>query len=484
MKNKLCILPFLCYICAANGGGMEINMKLVFLKTDNEAVNTAYYTAVSDLTANIKPFCGGILREAKPVIIAGIGYCTPWTRDAAINTNNAGALLCPEYAKNTMLSVLREEDGRMYIGGEYWDAIIWVWGAWSLYLHTGDKEFLKTAYEASKNSIEYFENTELDKKENLFRGAACYGDGVAAYPDIYASPGQSGIIVFAKERRELCSDRGVGLPMFSLSTNCLYYKAYVTADEMAAEMEKEALYEKKAEELKLAINKHFWNEEKGLYNYLIDPFGGCDYSEGIGQAFAVLFGIADDKKCEKIFKNQPITENGIACVYPSFKRYLSFEKGAYGRHSGTVWPHIQSFWADAAAKNSEYELFEKEFNILTHNAVRDGYFAELYHPDTGLPYGGLQEDKKQGKRLWDSEKKQTWSATGYLHMIFNDILGMTVTTGGIELAPHLPRSIGEIKITELHVRDITLDVSIKKGSEKKLFIPFSRMGKITVKMGE
>ena len=218
-------------------------MELVFLKTDNEAVNTAYYTAVSDLTANIKPFCGGILNEEKPVIIAGIGYCTPWTRDASINTRNAGALLCPEYSENTMLSVLREADGRIYIDGEYWDAIIWVWGAWSLYLHTGNKEFLKTAYEAAKNSIEFFENTELDRDKNLFRGAACYGDGVAAYPDIYASPGESGIIAFAREKRELCADKGVGLPMFSLSTNCLYYKAYVTAAEMSAELGEMPLYQ-------------------------------------------------------------------------------------------------------------------------------------------------------------------------------------------------------------------------------------------------
>ena len=220
-----------------------------------------------------------------------------------------------------------------------------------------------------------------------------------------------------------------------------------------------------------------------MYNYLIDAFGGCDYSEGMGQAFAIMFGIADDEKREKIFKNQPITENGIACVYPSFERYTK-EKGSYGRHSGTVWPHIQSFWADAAARNGKYALFEKEFDMLTHSAVRDGYFAEIYHPDTGLPYGGLQEDKKQGIRLWESEKKQTWSATGYLHMIFADILGITVTTEGIELAPRLPKSIGDIKITGLRIRDIILDVSIKKGSEEKLFIPFSRMGKIIVSMGE
>ena len=63
-----------------------------------------------------------------------MGYCEPWTRDAAINTYNAGALLFPDIAKDTLLSVLKSADGQIMIGGEYWDSIIWVWAAWSEYI--------------------------------------------------------------------------------------------------------------------------------------------------------------------------------------------------------------------------------------------------------------------------------------------------------------------------------------------------------------
>ena len=63
------------------------------------------------------------------MIIAGLGYSTPWTRDAAINIWNAGALICPEISRSTLESVLTEKDGILHIGGEYWDAIIWVTGA-------------------------------------------------------------------------------------------------------------------------------------------------------------------------------------------------------------------------------------------------------------------------------------------------------------------------------------------------------------------
>lgn len=427
-----------------------------YIKTDNEKINTAYHIAVSDLYGNIKPYKGGLLEKETPVIIAGMGYCTPWTRDAAINTVNGGALLFPDAAKSTLLSVLKEENGKIMIDGEYWDSIIWVWGAWHEYLLTGDRDFLETAYSAAVNTLEFFENTEFDEKRNLFRGPACYGDGVAAYPDIYAKPGESGIKAFADECGELCVKKGVGIPMFTLSTNCLYFKAYETAEKMAAELGTDKSFAEKAERMKAAINTHFWNEEKGKYRYICDDFGGCDYDEGMGHSFAILFGVADKNRAELVLKNQHITSFGTPCVYPSFPRY----KQGYGRHSGTVWPHIQAFWADAAAKNGRFDLFEKEFNMLTDCSVRDGYFSEIYHPETGERYGGLQENKKQGIVLWESEKKQTWSASGYLHMLFSDIAGMNFEKDGIRFKPYVPEGITDIEIGGLRVRGCGINARI------------------------
>lgn len=438
-----------------------------YIKTDNEKINTAYHIAVSDLYGNIKPYKGGLLKKEIPVIIAGMGYCTPWTRDAAINTINAGALLFPDAAKSTLLSVLKKENARIMIGGEYWDSVIWIWGAWHEYLLTGDREFLEIAYDAAINTLEFFENTEFDKNLNLFRGPACYGDGVAAYPDIYARTGESGIKAFADECSELCVKKGVGIPMFTLSTNCLYYKAYKTADKMAAELGISERYAEKADEMKTAVNKHFWSEEKGKYKYLLDDFGGCDYDEGMGHSFVILFGIADKDKTEKVLKNQHIASFGIPCVYPSFSRY----KDGYGRHSGTVWPHIQAFWEDAAVRNKRYDLFDREFNMLTDCSVRDGYFSEIYHPDTGERYGGLQENKKQGIMLWKSEKKQTWSATGYLHMLFSNIVGMNFEKDGIRFNPYIPQNINNIEVDDICVRDCNINIRISgNGRHLKSFM--------------
>ena len=80
-------------------------MNFPYLQTNNKEISTAYRLAIATLAANILPFQDGILTRPEPVIIAGLGYSTPWTRDAAINIWNAGALICPEISRSTLESV-------------------------------------------------------------------------------------------------------------------------------------------------------------------------------------------------------------------------------------------------------------------------------------------------------------------------------------------------------------------------------------------
>ena len=461
-----------------------------FLKTDNKKINDAYRLAVANLSANILPFKDGVLETEKPVIIAGLGYVTPWTRDAAINTWNAGGLICPEAALNTLKSVLKKDENGYSIDGEYWDRIIWTVGAWQQYLYTGDKEFLEIAYEAVCNSLEFFEKTEFSSELNLFRGPACYGDGVAAYPDIYAKHGESGIIVFASKCREFCESEGVGIPIFALSTNCLYYEAYILADKMAEELGKTAKYKEKAENVKCAINKVFWNEKTGSYGYIYDKFGGCDYQEGLGISFAILFGIADDTQKKSIFENYKTTPYGIPCVFPSFERYNTPNSLGFGRHSGTVWPHVQGFWADAAAQNGKTGLFDKEFILQAENALRHYQFAEIYHPLTGEIYGGRQE-RGNGIVEWRAEPYQTWSATAYLRNVYMNLIGMCFSPEGIKFNPVGSRLTENVTLTGLEYRNTVLNITVKgsgsgissftvNGVERTPFIASDEEGELNI----
>ena len=251
--------------------GADMRFYMPTLRTNHTNLDKAFRIAMGDLMTNIQSYKGGIVDDEQPAILAGLNYDRPWTRDASINVWNWGGAIVPEVARDTLRCVLKEHEGKTIVGGQYWDAVIWVTGAWNYYLFTGDREFLKSVFGVAVDTLAYFEKTELDRKSNLFWGPACYGDGVAAYPEYYAKEcqGASGIDYWGQYHK---SDKaGVGIPMKALSTNCLYYHAYVITRKMAKELSRPTgPWNEKAATLKDAINEYFWDEGKGRYVYLAD----------------------------------------------------------------------------------------------------------------------------------------------------------------------------------------------------------------------
>ena len=466
---------------------------LPYLKTDNQEINTAYRMAIANVVGNIALFRDGILEKEVPCILAGLGYDTPWTRDTAINVWNGMGLLTPKVAKNTLCSVMGKDDNGYYIDGQYWDKIIWAIGAWTYYLYNGDKAFLSLCHEAVQNTLTQLEKTEFSREYNLFRGPACYGDGVSAYPDIYADVNSASILGATRNKKEICHPVGMGLPMMALSTNCLYYAAYCLADSMAKELGKPLCYGEKAQKIKEAIQTHFWKEEQSRFSYLVDPFGGCDAQEGLGSALAILLDVAQGNQKERIAENQHITPHGIPCVYPSFPRYNTSDDFGYGRHSGTVWPHIQGFWASAMAKLGKTRAFDREFLLQTQNAIHSNQFAEIYHPTTGAVYGGRQEDDNVGIREWVSLPHQTWSATAYLRNVLLDLVGLSFSPEGITVTPMGSKLTQRIELKNLRYRNACLNIVIQgqgqtlsscriNGAKSNPFIPVNARGEFTLEI--
>ena len=434
------------------------------LRTSSPELDRAFEIALADLSRNIRPFQDGLLEREAPVFLAGESYDTPWTRDAAINVWNGGGLLHPEVARNTLMSVLERRDGEIRIGGEYWDAIVWVPGAWSLYLVTGDRDFLAQALETTRNSLDHFERTELDAGLGLFRGGAVYADGISAYPDAYAEAGHHNIMGWRDLTPARLATPGEGLPMHALSTNCAYVHAYELARAMAAELGivADPGWGVRAAALRTAINRNFWLPEQGHYRYLVDPRGDSDAQEGFGHAFAILFRIAGAEQRASILGAQHVTPAGLPCLWPPFARYA--HDGHVGRHSGTVWPPIQAFWAEAAAREGRGDLVGHELTALARHAVRDGQLFELYHPETGLPYGGLQERAGAAVELWEPVAHQTWSATGFLRVVLAAVAGLRLAPDGVRFEPLLPPGLDELELTGLPYRAATIDLRVTRGS--------------------
>ena len=468
------------------------------MKTSNPPINRAYRIAMGDLLSNIRLFRDGLLDEPQPVILAGLDYDTPWTRDAAINVWNGTGLFWPGVARNTLLAVLERRQDQPYIGGQYWDAIIWAIGAWAYYLHTGDLEFLTLAFDSVKNSLEHFEREEFDSRFGLFRGPAVYGDGVAAYPDRYSPGNTSSILDWVKSNPGKKADSGFGIPMMALSTNCVYAQAYRIAGMMSRELglEPDLVYEERASRMANRIQEHFWNHERGTFNYIVDPEGICDFQEGLGHAFAILFDLAGAEQARRVLQKQHSTTAGIPCVWPTFARYSAL--GGFGRHSGTVWPFISGFWGEAALKYERSDLFEHEFMALTSNINRDAQCAEIYHPQTGEIYGGLQESGSGSNGMdWISCARQSWTASAYLRLLLNGLFGLRFSVEGITFQPYLPAHTDHVHISGISYRSCTLDLIVKgrgtrvvefyrNDSKTRPFIPADLQGeqRIQIRMAE
>lgn len=389
-------------------------------------------------------------------IRAGGNYATPWTRDAAINCWNAASLLEPAVAKNTLWAVCeRQENHRLIVqrDNQWWDKVIWIQGAWSHFAITGDREFLALAYEAARETLDEMVRTHYNGDYGLFEGPSVLCDGIAGYPEPPHDP---------KVASSFILDHPGGDKLMSLSTNCVHYQANCCAAWMAEQLGRPdgeiRPYRDAAARLKAAINGHLWMPDKATYAYFIHgsgPLAGeLDRSqEGMGLAYAILFGVAEPEQIREILRTVHLEPEGIVCVWPHFARFSDEHPG---RHNVAVWPLASGMWAHAAAKAGAIELFQREMqNTAAMANDSQGIFYEIYHSTKGIPDGGWQTG-----RHWDSCVHQTWSATAYLRMVFCGLFGMDFQPDGLRLTPSLPSDWRDVQMAGLKYREMTLDIKL------------------------
>ena len=413
------------------------------LKTGKANLDKAFTLAVKTLFKN----------TPDSLIKAGGAYGGEWTRDVSINSWNAATLLMPEKTAYSLWSVTT--DNRTLIGHQYWDKIIWVTGAYDFYLKTGDRNFLRQAYVASANTMKELETEEFDSRYGMFMGPSVFNDGIAGYEEpIYSSEYNT------PEAMEHPASKHIKC----LSTNCIYYNAYLVLAEMAAiegDKAAEKTYTKKAAKLKAAIRKNLFDAKASKLNYLIDGNDNVHtHQEALGVSFAILFNVVSDAEAKKIIPNIYSGKFGIPSIYPHFKR---FSKERPGRHNQIVWPFVSAFWADAAHSKGFKDIFSFELQNLADLALKNNCFYEIYNEETGAVDGGWQVGHQ-----WGSVPDQTWSATGYMRMIFKNLFGMSFTPEGLTFDPdvELLNEYGVEELSNLRYLDGRLNITISGKGDK------------------
>lgn len=375
--------------------------------------------------------------EPDSTLRTGKEWAGVWTRDVSYSIILAMAHLQPQAAK---YSLLRKVDKNKKIiqdtgTGGAWpvstDRMIWVVAAWELFKVTGDKAWLREAFEVVRHSLYQDWPVVYDSATGLVKGESSFLDWrEQTYPD-WMQPAD----IFAS---------------FNLGTNAVYYQAHKLAAEMArllSDHQSAAWFAQNALQLKQAINQKFWLPQKHYYaqylygrNYLLTS----PRAEALGTSLCILFGIADDNRAKLIVEHMPQTDFGITCIYPQIP-------GIPPYHNNGIWPFVQAFWLWAGAEAGNESSVMESIAAIYRPAALFLTNKENFVAENG-DFAGTQINSSN----------MLWSLSGNISIVHRVLLGMQFETDQLRFKPFVPKAIsGKRTIRNLRYRNAILDITVE-----------------------
>lgn len=399
--------------------------KLPQFESDLPIANAMYNLSLEEMLLDIRP---------DSAFMAGKEWEGVWTRDISYSIYLSLAMLKPENAK---ISLLRKVQNGVIIqdtgtGGSYpvsTDRMTWALAAYEIYAVTGDKNWLRQAYDIIKKSAEADQKVALDKSTGLFLGESSFLDWrEQSYPqwmepkDIYTAT--------------------------CLGTNAVHFQTYRILEKMAIELGENATgYKLIAENIKSAINRLFWLENKkyyGQFRYGLVYQTLSERSESLGEALTILFDIAPEDRKKQILSNMPVLNYGVPCIYPQIG-------GMQNYHNNAIWAFVQAFWNLAAAKGGNEMAVQHGIASLYRQATLFLTNKENMVAQTGNFDGTVI-----------NSDRQLWSVAGNLAMVYRIFLGMEFQPNQLVFNPFVPKSFeGEKTIKNFTYRQASLDITVK-----------------------
>ncbi|MCP9750998.1 trehalase family glycosidase [Ferruginibacter sp. HRS2-29] len=396
--------------------------------TDATLPNAIYNLSLEEMLKAVEP--DSTFRTGKE-------WSGVWTRDISYSIILSMAYLQPRVAMNSLLKKVNAKKRIIQDTGTggAWpvssDRTIWSVAAWEIYKATGDKDWLKLAYEIIRNTMEDDLKNSFDKETGLFRGESSFLDWrEQTYPkwmqpaDIFES--------------------------INLGTNAAFFQANTVLAEMAILLKDNAAaakFKAVAEGVKKGINKYLWMPEKGYYaQYLY----GREYkivsprSEALGEALCIVFGIADAAKAKRMVASVPLTEYGITCIYPQIPNIPPY-------HNNAIWPFVQSYWLWACAKAGNEKAVLESISDIYRPAALFLTNKENMVADNG-DFNGTQINSSV----------MLWSLSGNLSIVHKVLFGIHFNATDISFAPFVPASMaGKRSLKNFRYRNAILNIEME-----------------------
>ncbi|MES2126092.1 MAG: esterase [Pseudomonadota bacterium] len=353
-----------------------------------------------------------------------------WTRDLSYAANLGLALLDPQRVRNSLefkLSTFRSGGrGEQIVqdtgSGGSWpvstDRVSWAFGAEAALATLAPDErqaFAARAYSALSNTIDSDRLAAFDKASGLYTGEESFLDWRE----------QSYAAWIVGDIASLASSK-------ALSTNVGHYKALTLAAQLAPDAATGKKYAAWASALKKAINDKLWLDDAGMYSSLTAPhFDGAPLHkfDWLGQSLAIITGVADPARAEKILANYPHGPMGAPVIYPQ-------QPGVPVYHNRAIWPFVTAYGLRAAAQSGNVSVADAAYDTLMRASALNLSNMENLEWLSGQP---LLLDEKHPSLIGPviNSKRQLWSVGAYLGMVIEQVFGVHVTPDGMNIQPFI-----------------------------------------------
>lgn len=353
-----------------------------------------------------------------------------WTRDLSFAADLALARLMPERTRASLRFKLSDTraggpQGRYVLqdtgSGGSWpissDRVVWFLGAAAL--PAGDdadaRRFADETWDALTATLAQDRQVVFDAGMGLYRGETSFLDWrEQSYP------------------RWTADDVAFIAQSFALSTNVLHYRALRLGERLARERgdARASQYGGQATALAVAIDRHFWREDRGLYMSYIGtaahpvPFEAYDL---LGLSLLIDSGIAPDDRARRALARYPTLESGSPVIWPQQPDIAIY-------HNRAIWPFVSAYALRAARRLDDATRIEHEIRSLMRGAALAGSNMENFELVTQSVH--VDEGALSGPVV--NSPRQLWSVAGYLQMVIEGVFGVGADGS---IAPKVPASL-------------------------------------------
>jgi hypothetical protein len=378
------------------------------------------------------------LVRADGALAAGAKWPGVWTRDISLAALLSLASIVPDAVKTSLLAKV-DASGRIIqdtgTGGSWpisTDRLVWALAAWEVYTVTGDRGWLERAYAIIARSVEADRHAAIDPATGLVTGETSFLDWrEQSYPR-WMQPA------------DIARSQAIG-------TNAIHHGAYRILGRMAtllgggvaAEAPRWTLL---ADSLRTAVDRALWLPAAG--HYAMFRYGrlaplAAPRAEALGQALAVLLGVADGERAAQAIAASPQLPFGTPTFWPSID-------GVPAYHNRSIWPFVTAYATWAAADVGNTAVVEHGLATLWR-----GVGLQLTNKENLLDATGHFE----GTAL--NSDRQLWSVAGTLAMQTRVLFGLRFDADSLRFRPMVPPSYGGTRVlTGVRWRKATLAIAI------------------------